>query len=74
MNEKVKSLHEKIADVYNTMWAAYKEYLGDGSARHINDVAYSLEEKYKDDKAVMQFIWYQKTSWAAPIEQIREWS
>lgn len=74
MDKKVKCLHEKISDVYNNMWAAYKKYLEDGNARHINDAAYSLEAKYQDDKAVMQFIWYQKTSWAGPVEQIKEWS
>lgn len=74
MDKKAKSLHEKISDVYNTMWAAYKKYLDDGGVRHINDAAYSLEEKYKDDKAVMQFIWHQKASWAGIVEQIKEWS
>lgn len=74
MDEKVKNLHEKIADVYNTMWAAYKRYLEDGHVRHINDAASDLEEKYQEDKTVLQFIWYQKTSWAGPVEQIKEWS
>ena len=74
MDEKVKALHEKIADAYNTIWAAYKKYLEDGHVRHINDAASDLEEKYKDDKVVLQFIWYQKTSWAGPVEQIKEWS
>lgn len=74
MNEKVKSLHEKISDVYNTMWAAYKKFLEDGGVRHINDAAYSLEEKYQGDNTVMQFIWYQKSSWSGPVEQIKEWT
>lgn len=74
MDEKVKDLHEKIADVYNTMWSAYKRYLDDGHVRHINDAASDLEEKYQDDKTVLQFIWYQKASWAGPVEQIKEWS
>lgn len=72
MNEKVKNLHEKISDVYNTMWAGYKKFLEDGSVRHINDAAHSLEEKYQDDKTVMQFIWYQKASWGAPVAKIKE--
>lgn len=29
MDKKVKDLHEKITDVYNTMWVAYKKYLED---------------------------------------------
>ena len=53
MDEKIKSLHEKIADVYNTMWAAYKKYLEDRSARDINSAADALEEKYWDDKIVL---------------------
>lgn len=73
MDKKVKDLHEKIADVYNTLWAAYKKYLEDRSARHINSAADALEEKYRDDKIVLQFIWYQKTSWSAVILQIGEW-
>ena len=56
------------------MWAAYKKYLDDGHVRHINDAASDLEEKYQDDKVTLQFIWYQKTSWAGPVEQIKEWS
>ena len=36
MDKKVKDLHTKLADVYNTMWAAYKKYLEDYSVRHIN--------------------------------------
>ena len=74
MDKKVKDLHEKVTDVYNTMWAAYKKYLDDGHVRHINDAASDLEMKYQDDKAVLQFIWYQKASWAGIIEQIKEWS
>ena len=56
------------------MWAAYKKYLDDGHVRHINDAASDLEEKYQDDKAVLQFIWYQKASWSGIVEQIKEWS
>ena len=74
MDKKVKDLHEKIADVYNTMWAAYKKYLDDGHVRHINDAASDLEKKYQEDKVVLQFIWYQKTSWSGIVEQIKEWS
>lgn len=74
MDKKVKDLHEKIAEVYNTMWIAYKKYLDDGHVRHINDAASDLEEKYQDDKAVLQFIWYQKASWSGIVEQIKEWS
>lgn len=74
MDGKMKNLHEKIADVYNTMWSAYKKYLDDGHVRHINDTASDLEEKYQDDKTVLQFIWYQKASWSAVILQIGEWS
>lgn len=74
MDKKVKDLHEKITDVYNTMWAAYKKYLEDGHVRHINDAASDLEEKYQDNPVIMQFIWYQKTSWSGPVEQIKEWS
>ena len=73
MHEKVKDLHEKVTDVYNTMWAAYKKYLDDGHVRHINDAASELEKKYREDKVVLQFIWYQKASWAGIIEQIKEW-
>lgn len=74
MDKKVKDLHEKIADVYNTMWAAYKKYLDDGHVRHINDAASDLEKKYQEDKVVLQFIWYQKASWSGIAEQIKEWS
>lgn len=74
MDKKVKDLHEKLADVYNTMWAAYKKYLEDYSVRHINSAADALEEKYRDDKTVLQFIWYQKTSWSAVVLRIGEWS
>ena len=74
MDKRVKGLHEKIADVYNTMWAAYKEYMDDGSARHINCAADRLEKKYQDDNTVNQFIWYQRASWAGIVDQVREWS
>ena len=74
MDKKIKDLHGKITDVYNTMWAAYKKYLEDGHVRHINSAAFDLEKKYQNDKAVLQFIWFQKSSWVAPVEQIKEWS
>lgn len=74
MHEKVKDLHEKIADVYNTLWAAYKKYLDDGHVRHINDAASALEIKYQDFPVVIQFLWYQKASWAAPVEEIKKWA
>ena len=74
MDERVNALHEKIADVYNTMWRAYKEYLEDGCVRHINDAASALEIKYQDFSVVIQFLWYQKASWAAPVEEIKKWA
>lgn len=74
MDKKVKDLHEKIAEVYNTMWAAYKKYLDDGHVRYINDAVSDLEEKYQDNKTVLQFIWYQKASWSGIVEQIKEWA
>lgn len=74
MDERVNALHEKIADVYNTMWRAYKEYLEDGCVRHINDAAFALEIKYQDFPVVIQFLWYQKASWAAPVEEIKKWA
>ena len=74
MDKKVKDLHEKITDVYNTMWVAYKKYLEDGYVRYINDAASDLEKKYQDDPVIMQFIWYQKASWSGPVEQIKEGS
>lgn len=27
MDDKVRALHEKLSNVYNTLWVAYKEYL-----------------------------------------------
>ena len=74
MDDKVRALHEKLSNVYNTLWVAYKEYLKDYSVRHINAAAYALEEKYKDDKTVLQFIWYQKASWSGIGGQVKEWS
>lgn len=74
MNKRVNAIHEKIADVYNTMWRAYKEYLEDGCVRHINDAASALETKYQDFPVVIQFLWYQKASWAAPVEEIKKWA
>ena len=74
MDERVNALHAKIVDVYNTMWRAYKEYLEDGCVRHINDAASALEVKYQDFPVVIQFLWYQKASWAAPVEEIKKWA
>ena len=56
MDKKVKDLHEKITDVYNTMWVAYKKYLEDGYVRYINDAASDLEKKYQDDPVIMQYL------------------
>ena len=52
----------------------YKEYLKDGCVRHINDAASALEIKYQDFPVVIQFLWYQKASWAAPVEEIKKWA
>lgn len=72
MDKKVKDLHEKISDVQNTMWAAYKQFLKDYNARPINDAARKLEERYGTDSAVIQFIWYEKAKWAVVVSEIRE--
>ncbi|MCU6748566.1 hypothetical protein OCV51_13035 [Faecalicatena acetigenes] len=72
MNKKTKDLHEKIADVQNVMWAAYKEFLKAYDAHPINDAAKRLEEKYKTDDMVMQFVWYEKAKWAMVVSVIRE--
>lgn len=72
MDEKIKDLHEKISDVQNTMWAAYKEFLKYYNARPINVAARMLEEKYETDSTIIQFIWYEKAKWAVVVSGIRE--
>lgn len=68
-------MHEKISDVYNTMWKAYKQFLEDSehSVRPINDAAYKLECKYADNEMILQFIWYQKAAWSGIVQHVRNY-
>ena len=45
MDKKVKDLHEKITDVYNTMWVAYKKYLED--ADQLRKIYFPIAESWK---------------------------
>ena len=72
MERRIRNIHNKVVDIQNAMWAAYKEALDSCSARPINDAAKRLVEKYRMDDTVMQFIWYEKAKWAIVVSAIRE--
>ena len=47
-------MHEKITDIQNLFWKAYKNYKGTGSMSQYNADVDEIIEKYRDDHAMIK--------------------
>ncbi len=48
-------MHEKIVDIQNAFWKAYKDFLKDMDVKQYEQSVNALFEKYRNDKPMAQF-------------------
>lgn len=65
-------MHEKITDIQNLFWKAYKNYKGAGSMSKYNADVDGIIEKYRDDHAMLNFCKNLAISWTPVINEMKE--
>lgn len=65
-------MHEKITDIQNSFWKAYKNYKGTGSMSQYNADVDEIIKRYRDDNAMLNFCKNLAISWAPVINKMKE--
>ena len=65
-------MHEKITDIQNLFWKAYKNYKGPGSMSQYNADVDGIVEKYRNDRIMLNFCKNLVISWAPVINKMKE--
>lgn len=65
-------MHEKITDIQNLFWKAYKNYKGTGSMSQYNADVDGIIEKYRDDHTMLNFCKNLVISWTPVINEMKE--
>lgn len=60
-------MHEKIVDIQNAFWKAYKEFLANRDVRQYEKTINTLFEKYRNDDLMAQFCEGLISTWAPII-------
>ena len=69
---EVLIMHEKIVDIQNSFWKAYKDFIKTNDMCQYNDDLKIITSKYKGDKVMFNFCFNLLCSWAPIINQIKE--
>lgn len=68
-------MHEKISDIQNSFWKAYKDFVRTKDMRQYNMDVDAILDKYKHDKKeLFNFCVSIKLSWTPIINGLKEWS
>lgn len=65
-------MHEKITDIQNLFWKAYKNYKDTGSMSQYNADVDEIIKRYRDDHAMLNFCKNLAISWAPVINEMKE--
>ncbi len=60
-------MHEKIVDIQNAFWKAYKDFLTNRDVRQYENTINTLFEKYRNDELMSQFCEGLICTWAPII-------
>lgn len=73
-HKKIEDMHEKVADIQNTIWGIYKEFLNGHDMDKYNSGWVELLNKYrnKEDEAFFSFCRCQFISWEQIIRLFAE--
>lgn len=67
-------VNEKITDIQNLFWKAYKDFKSTKDMRQYNIDASKIIDKYKHDPVMNQFAVNLRFAWTPVINGIKEWS
>lgn len=70
--EDIPDIHEKISDIQNSVWKAYKDFRASGDMRQYNNDIHNIVIKYEDDKLILNFARNIIISWAPIINSLAE--
>lgn len=65
-------MHEKIKDIQNAVWKAYKDFRESGDMRQYNKDVQDIVRKYADYKPMLNFAQNIIISWAPIINSMDE--
>lgn len=65
-------MHEKIKDIQNLVWKAYKDFKDSCSMRQYNKDVQAIVRKYADDKPMLNFAQNIIISWGPIINFLAE--
>lgn len=65
-------MHEKITDIQNLFWKAYKNYKDTGSMSQYNADVDEIIKRYRDDNTMLNFCKNLAISWAPVINEMKE--
>lgn len=65
-------MHEKITDIQNSFWAAYKEFMKTGNMREYNHSLAVIMERYAEDPPMREFCEDLVWSWAKIINRLKQ--
>ena len=70
--EDIPDIHEKITDIQNAVWKAYKDFRESGDMLQYNKDVQAIVRKYTDDKHILNFAQNIIISWAPIINSMAE--
>lgn len=65
-------MHEKITDIQNSFWKAYKDFRQNQDYKQYNASVKAIAKKYQSDKVLLDFIKYLSISWTIVINLWKE--
>lgn len=65
-------MHEKITDIQNSFWKAYKDFRENQDYKQYNTSIKAIAKKYQSDKVLLDFIKYLSISWTIVINLWKE--
>ena len=65
-------MHEKIKDIYNSVWRAYKDFLSNGDVKVCTDQLHGVIERYAGDSFMRQFAENMAVTMAPVINALAE--
>ncbi len=67
-------MHEKIADIQNSFWAAYKDFIRTKDMRQYNMDLDKIMDRYRHDKPMHDFCISLKFAWAPIMNELKRWA
>ena len=66
-------MHEKITDIQNSFWHAYKKFSQTGDMKQYNSDVQRIIQKYSNDNPMREFCEDLTLSWAKIINELKRW-